>query len=658
MDEKHSNKTEGSLIDQASIKIWYDFVKEQAEKRKKAFLIIGGSTLFASLLAGGVIGTFAAIATRDVVRFTVVNWIYYTFTSPVSWIAGCIIFILANVELTKFIVGTHKTSIRDKDRNYDSSERGDNGTAKKASKEECRDMFNYGDYKDLDDIILGCDPENVHEMYTLNTGKEKIIEGLNKNVFVVGAPGCGKTFSYIIPAIMQKIKAGESMVVTDLKKDIYGVTAEMARANGYVVKVLDFDNRFLLHSDSINFMALVGQNISLINTLAETIIANIYGEEQEDYWKTIETNLLKAVMIHVATDDSCKTERTLAKVYRLINELNSTAIGMLCKSDDSPAKPYFNNFTTMSAQVKDQCKSGLASHLEALADPVIQRIVSEDDVDLSLPGKQKCIYYLTLNDQNPKSTSWLVAMTFTLLFEQLTQLADSQFNHKLPIPVTLLIDEFYNVGVIPAFDSKISQIRSRDVRCWIVVQSLKQLETMYDMTWEKIVECCTTWIVMKVNAQSTAEYFEKMSGVETIDTTSDRYDETKTDALKYHNTVQRTLSRNQRMVYFADEIRRLNPYHVLVWVSGHNVAELKKVGYNTHPMCKEIRECNCVAHIPNWIYRLSDRERERLGVMAETELWEEESTHEIELCTIKDFEEHWNSKKQHALEEKIAKETA
>ena len=36
MDEKHSNKTEGSLIDQASIKIWYDFVKEQAEKRKKA----------------------------------------------------------------------------------------------------------------------------------------------------------------------------------------------------------------------------------------------------------------------------------------------------------------------------------------------------------------------------------------------------------------------------------------------------------------------------------------------------------------------------------------------------------------------------------------------------------------------------------------------
>ena len=102
-------------------------------------------------------------------------------------------------------------------------------------------------------------------------------------------------------------------------------------------------------------------------------------------------------------------------------------------------------------------------------------------------------------------------MTFTLMFEQLTQLADSQMNHKLPVPVTLLMDEFYNLGVIPAFDSKISQVRSRDIRCWVVVQSLAQLETLYDKTWEKIVECCTTWIVMKVNAQGTAEYFEKMS---------------------------------------------------------------------------------------------------------------------------------------------------
>lgn len=652
---EENNNLKPGFEQQSSMKIWLDFIKEQSEKNKKAVIRIGITTGIASLLAGGVLTTYSAIISRDIAHFTIGNWLYYSFTKPISWLLGTVIFGLINVGITKFIVGTHKTAIRDKDRNYDGSERGDNGTAMKATKEERRNMFIYGDYPELNDIILGCDTEDKHEMYVLNTGKEKVAEGLNKNVFVVGAPGCGKTFSYIIPAIMQKIRAGESIVVTDLKKDIYGSTAEMAKANGYVVKVLNFDNRFFLHSDSINFMSLVGENVSLITTLAETIISNIYGEEQEDYWKTIETNLLQAIMIYIATNDT-GIPKTLASVYKTINEKTSAQISAIAKGLDldNPAVPFFNNFTTMSAQVQDQCKSGLSSHLQALANPVIQKLVSEDDVDLSLLGKEKCIYYITLNDQNPKPTSWLVAMTFTLMFEQLTQLADSQMNHKLPVPVTLLMDEFYNLGVIPAFDSKISQVRSRDIRCWVVVQSLAQLETLYDKTWEKIVECCTTWIVMKVNAQGTAEYFEKMSGVQTTDTVSDRYVEKKTDAIQYHNEVQRTVARGQRMVYFADEIRRLSPTHVLVWVSGHNVAELEKVGFTEHPMCKEIRECNCVAHIPNWIYTLSDSERERLGVMDETELWEEEGTRKIELCTPEDFKEHWNKEKQKMLDKMLA----
>ena len=163
---------------------------------------------------------------------------------------------------------------------------------------------------------------------------------------------------------MQKIRAGESMVVTDLKKDIYGSTAEMAKANGYVVKVLNFDNRFFLHSDSINFMSLVGEDVSLITTLAETIISNIYGEEQEDYWKTIETNLLKAIMVYIATNEE-GIPKTLTSVYKTVNEKTCTQVSAIAKGldRDNPAIPYFNNFCTMSAQVQDQCKRTMLTSL-------------------------------------------------------------------------------------------------------------------------------------------------------------------------------------------------------------------------------------------------------------------------------------------------------
>ena len=95
-------------------------------------------------------------------------------------------------------------------------------------------------------------------------------------------------------------------------------------------------------------------------------------------------------MIYIATNDT-GIPKTLASVYKTINEKTSAQISAIAKGLDldNPAVPFFNNFTTMSAQVQDQCKSGLSSHLQALANPVIQKLVSEDDVDLSLLGKEK-----------------------------------------------------------------------------------------------------------------------------------------------------------------------------------------------------------------------------------------------------------------------------
>lgn len=48
-------------------------------------------------------------------------------------------------------------------------------------------------------------------------------------------------------------------------------------------------------------------------------ISNIYGEEQEDYWKTIETNLLKAIMVYIATNEE-GIPKTLTSVYKTVNE--------------------------------------------------------------------------------------------------------------------------------------------------------------------------------------------------------------------------------------------------------------------------------------------------------------------------------------------------
>ena len=61
---------------QSSMKIWYDFVKEQAQKNKKAVIRVGITTGVASLLLGGVLGTYSAIMSRDIAHFIKLAYLF------------------------------------------------------------------------------------------------------------------------------------------------------------------------------------------------------------------------------------------------------------------------------------------------------------------------------------------------------------------------------------------------------------------------------------------------------------------------------------------------------------------------------------------------------------------------------------------------------
>lgn len=60
--------------------------------------------------------------------------------------------------------------------------------------------------------------------------------------FVIGDSGCGKTRRVILPTIRLLAKAGESMVISDPKGELYRTTANSLREKGYTVQVLNFRN--------------------------------------------------------------------------------------------------------------------------------------------------------------------------------------------------------------------------------------------------------------------------------------------------------------------------------------------------------------------------------------------------------------------------------
>ena len=630
------------FYDQTSFGIANKTIKEQWQKNRKIIKLDIIITGLLSLLAAGYLYNLF-LGGDD--TFFLMYFIYGLIKVP--WLTFILLIFMNRFTYT-YIAAIQKTTVKDSERNYDSSKDGGKGTAHKMTEDEKKATLSCGNYLEQKDNILGCEPGDITKLYSLR----KDLYGKNRNILVVGAPGCGKSRCVAIPIIMQTIRRGESLIVTDPKGELYRDTAALAKANGYVVKILNFRPKDTLHTDTCNYMSVLGGSSFKSQSFSKTVIDNTSDGKPADFWTESEFNLYMGVCIWINNNDM-NIPKTMGGIYQFLysNTVDEFEEIMSSLADDHPALPYLKTFMNGDKTVKGNTYAGLQIRLSALADPLVQKIVGVDDIDFTLPGKQKCIYYIGSPDTD-KSRSYLVALFFTLLYNELIDLADEQESGHLPIRVTMLLDEFKNIGVIPAFPEELSTVRSRWIDTIIIIQGLEQLMTMYpDNEWETIMNDCTTRILINTNNNITAEYFSKLSGEQTTEEYGIRYEENAGDLLKIHPTYTVSKSHASRVVYTPSEIQQLNPNHLLVFISQSPVVELEKIDYTNHPMCKEMRKWVPRFHAPKWVLELPEKERLKYHVY--DEIYKHESIDDIELCTKEDFKEPWNKKKEAALQEQI-----
>ena len=79
-----------------------------------------------------------------------------------------------------------------------------------------------------------------------------------------------------------------------------------------------------------------------------------------------------------------------------------------------------------------------------------------------------------------RSVDRLVNLFYTQALQELCNAADQDYpEHRLPVPVRFILDDFAANASIPDFDKMISVIRSREISVSIILQSLSQLNSMY-----------------------------------------------------------------------------------------------------------------------------------------------------------------------------------
>lgn len=495
------------------------------------------------------------------------------------------------------------------ERNFEVSSKGTYGTAGLMDEEErALVLQSEKSFEKVDGVIFG---RNLQDEKIISLPVES---RLNRNFAVCGSQGSMKSRAFARVMALQCIRRGESVYLTDPKSELYEDLSFYFRESGYTVKQLNLIQ--LEHSDAWNCLGEIDDG-SLIDVFCDVVIRNT-TDKFDHFYDNTEMDLLKALCLYVFHEYPPE-KRTFPEAYKL---LINKSVDMLDAIFDRlpthhPARGPYQLFAK-AEKVKGNAVLGLGTRLQIMQNKLVQQITSHDEIDLSLPGREKCAYFCITSDQD--STFDMLATLFTsFLSIKLVRYADRTKERRLPVPVQFILDEFPNLGVVPDFKKKLATARSRGIGMSILFQNIPQLQNRYpDNQWEEILGGCDFSIFLGCNDMTTASYYSDRTGEITVSVSSIRKSYYTIRATDYVPEYTESTSLGKRMLLLPDEILRFPLDQGLLIIRGQKVCRFRKMDYLEHPDSQYMKLEKVEEHIPEW-FKDWKQEKQNFKIYAEKE---------------------------------------
>ena len=502
--------------------------------------------------------------------------------------------LLAILLLMVMRMGYSDTGEYDTDRNFIYSAKGTYGTSGWMSRKEMAGVLDLvPDLRKHKGVVLGmldnkavCIPENPH---------------INGNLAVYGSSGSMKTRSFCMNRILQAAVRGESLIISDPKSELYEKSSEYLRDQGYCVKVFNLVNPE--NSDSWNCLSEVEGQELMAQLFVDVIIKNTINNGKGDhFWDSCEMNLLKALVLYV--DQSyAEQNRNIGEVYRLLTLSGESDLDSLFENlpPTHPAKAPYSLYKQASDTVRSGVIIGLGSRLQVFQSELIKKITTRDEIDLELPGQERCAYFLVTSDQD-STFDFLASLFLSFCFIKLVRYADKNCEGgKLPVPVHVLGEELTACGTIPDLSRRLNVIRSRNISMSCVFQNLAGLQNRYPLNlWQEILGNCDAQLFLGCTDELTAEFISSRTGLASVSVSSKSKQLGTWRISNYTPEYRETSGVGKRPVLTPDEVLRLPITQALVIIRGQKVLKVNKLDYSKHPESSKLRSCKASAHIPEW----------------------------------------------------------
>lgn len=394
------------------------------------------------------------------------------------------------------------------------------GYARWASEEEMKKQLKKIDPR-ADEIPYGGIP-------MINNKKGMWVDNSDYHNLIIGSTGAGKTQVVVNPLVKVLAKAGESMIITDPKGEIYEENANMLREKGYNVVLLNFRNP--QQGSGWNPLTLPydyyrngnqDKAIELVDDLAVNILYDENAQNQDPFWEKTSADYFAGLTLALFEDanpdeinlNSISLMSTLGE--EKIKGTPNTYIKEYFNSKDPKSTAYVDASSTLMAptDTKASILSVFKQKIKLFASREnMSEMLSHSDFDMKDIGRKKTAVFIVIQDEK-KTYHSLVTIFIKQCYETLIDVAQESPNGKLAYRTNFILDEFANMPPLKDVTTMVTAARSRSMRFNFIIQNFAQLTQVYGKdNGETIKGNCGNIIYLISSELNALEEISKMCG--------------------------------------------------------------------------------------------------------------------------------------------------
>ena len=326
----------------------------------------------------------------------------------------------------------------------------------------------------------------------INDGKKLWVDDGEAHSLIMGATGSGKTQCVVFPLIKVLAKAGESMILTDPKGELFEKTSELLKNKGYNIVVLNF--RDPQCGNAWNPMTLPyklyqeGNSDKAIELLDDLALNILYDEKNtgDPFWEKSAADYFSGLALGLFED--AEESQVNLNSLNLMSNLgenrfggpNNNYIKEYFNMKD-PASPAYVNASGTVFTAEDTKQGVLATFKQKIklfsSRDNLSEMLSYSDFDMKEIGRKKTAVFMVVQDEK-KTLHPLATIFIKQCYETLISVAQESGGH-LPYRTNFILDEFANMPPLKDVTTMVTAARSRHIRFDFIVQNFAQLTKVY-----------------------------------------------------------------------------------------------------------------------------------------------------------------------------------